>query len=57
MNGSAPETSAKVIADALRNLATGTVDEDRILEAERRIRLLETELTEARAALKKAPAR
>lgn len=54
LNGTEPATSAKVMADALRNLATSTVDEERIREAERRILQLETELAQTRATLKKA---
>ena len=54
LSGISPESSAKVIADALRNMAQGSVSEERLQDAERRIAQLETELAETQAALKRA---
>jgi predicted nucleic acid-binding protein len=53
-SGTAPDISAKVIADALRNMAKGTVSEDKLREAEQRIAQLETKLAATQDALKKA---
>jgi hypothetical protein len=52
LSGNSPETSAKVIADALRNMAKGTVTEEKLQEAERRIAALESELAETREVLR-----
>ena len=53
-SSTAPESSAKVIADALRNMAKGTVNEEQLQRAQQRILQLETDLAETQSALKKA---
>jgi predicted nucleic acid-binding protein len=56
-SGASPESSAKVIVEALRNMAQGTIAEERLQGAERRITELEAELSETQAALRKAGAK
>ncbi len=56
-SGASPESSAKVIAEALRSMAKGTVAEERLQDAEHRIAELEADLAQTQAALRKAGAK
>jgi hypothetical protein len=59
-SGAVPETSAAILADALKNLAKGSADATRLQAAEQKILELETELARTNAALRiaaKKPAR
>jgi len=56
-SGASPESSAKVIAEALRSMAKGTIAEEQLQEAEHRIAQLEADLAQTQAALKKAGAK